>query len=201
MNTLALSALPAPPVLLVPAESLETDGKNSLRLAAPAQTDWFFDPGGAVYKHDAPVALFLPPAQDFVLRARVTVEFRSTFDAGVLFVYGDETHWAKLCFEYSPQGQPMVVSVVTREVSDDCNSVTISGNRVYLRMHRQGRAWAFHFSPDGAFWHFVRYFNLGVQENVRVGFSAQAPTGQGCRVEFGEIEYQARTLADLRSGE
>ena len=146
------------------------------------------------------MALFTPPDPDFILQARVTVEFLSDFDAGVLFIYADENNWAKLCFEVSPQRQPMVVSVVTRSLSDDCNSLPIHGNTVYLRIHRRKNVWAFHYSLDGQLWQFVRYFNLGVPAK-EVGFSAQCPTGQGCRADFTNIQYRPGTIAHLRSGE
>jgi hypothetical protein len=42
----------------------------------------------------------------------------STFDAGVLLLWVDERHWGKLCFEFSPAGDPMIVSVVCRGVAD-----------------------------------------------------------------------------------
>ena len=58
--------------------------------------------------------------------------------------------WAKLCFEYSPQREPMVVSVVTRGLSDDCNSFVVDGATVWLRIARVGSAFAFHASTDGA---------------------------------------------------
>jgi regulation of enolase protein 1 (concanavalin A-like superfamily) len=107
----------------------------------------------------------------------------------VLFVYADNATWAKLCFEVSPQRQPMIVSVVTRGLSDDCNSLPIHGNSVYLRIHRRNSVWAFHYSLDGQYWQFVRYFNLGAEAR-QVGFSAQCPTGQGCRADFTSIQYR-----------
>jgi regulation of enolase protein 1 (concanavalin A-like superfamily) len=95
----------------------------------------------------------------------------------------------------------MVVSVVNRDVSDDCNSVVIAGSEVYLRVARTPRTLAFHYSTDGQFWHFVRYFSLGLTDVVRAGFSAQSPTGATCRAVFAEIAYRAGALADNRSGE
>jgi regulation of enolase protein 1 (concanavalin A-like superfamily) len=76
----------------------------------------------------------------------------STFDAGVLFVHADDTTWAKLCLELSPQGQPMIVSVVTRDVSDDCNSHPLEGAESWLRVARLSSAFAFHVSRDGERW-------------------------------------------------
>ena len=176
-------------------------GEDGLVITTGAETDWFVDPGGAVVKKDAPAALFAPPDGDFWLRARVTVDFQATYDAGVLCIDAGDACWAKLCFEFSPQRQPMVVSVVTRGVSDDCNSTVIAGNSVYLRIHRRGSAWAFHYSLDGETWSLVRYFALDADAPVRAGFLAQSPTGKGCQVLFTELACQAATIVDLRSGE
>jgi regulation of enolase protein 1 (concanavalin A-like superfamily) len=136
-----------------------------------------------------------------LLSARVAVDFNSDFDAGVLRIHENDQLWAKLCFEFSPQRQPMVVSVVTRGLSDDCNSADIAGQVVYLRMAVTPQAIAFHYSLDGAFWHFVRYFTLGKLNAPRVGFSSQSPTGPGCRSVFSEIRYRPGTLSSNRSGE
>src|SRR2546421_645033 len=80
--------------------------------------------------------------------ARVRIDGTSTFDAGVLFIHADDTTWAKLCLELSPLAEPMIVSVVTRGVSDDCNSQTIEGKEAWLRVARRDGAFAFHASPD-----------------------------------------------------
>ncbi len=173
----------------------------SLTILAGESTDWFVDPAGTMAKDNAPVALFAPPDENFLLSARVTVQFTSAFDAGALQVRERDDLWAKLCFEVSPQGQPMIVSVVTRGTSDDCNSVLIQGQTVFLRIARNGQTFAFHYSLDGRYWHMVRYFTLGRLGALRVGFSSQSPTGQQCRAVFTEIGYRAGTLADNRSGE
>jgi regulation of enolase protein 1 (concanavalin A-like superfamily) len=183
-----------------PAEST-SDTQGQLSITTGAQTDWFRDPAGKHVKDDAPIALFVPTDSTFCLQAKVTVEFAATYDAGTLFVYVHDALWAKLCFEYSPQGQPMVVSVVTRTVSDDCNSVSIGDHSVYLRIYRQSDVLAFHYSLNGHYWHFVRFFSLGIVEQLRVGFSTQSPMGQGCQAVFSEIRYAASALADLRNGE
>src|SRR5262245_6205124 len=177
------------------------DDQGQISITTGPQTDWFIHPAGEPVKANAPIALFVPPDLTFQLQAKVTVDFADTYDAGTLFVYVQETLWAKLCFEYSPQGQPMVVSVVTRGVSDDCNSVPIEDRSVYLRLYRQDRVFAFHYSRDGRYWHFVRHFSLGDLEQVGVGFSAQSPLGEGCTVTFSEIRYSLSPLLDLRSGE
>lgn len=201
MATVKLSALPDVLTWNNEPKLLETNGVNTLSMAAGPQTDWFYDPAGRKHSSNAPVALFSPPDESCLLSAKVTVGFNSTFDAGVLFIYADDERWAKLCLEYAPTDKPMVVSVVTRGKSDDCNSVYIDDNNIYLRLYRQGDRLAFHYSEDGDYWHMVRHFTIEGSENVRLGFSVQAPTGEGCQVEFSEINYRAGELSDIRNGE
>jgi uncharacterized protein len=172
---------------------------ESVELTAGAATDWFIDPGGSSPILNAP-ALVGSPTGDFLLSARVAVEFDSTFDAGALVLFGDQNLWAKLCFERSPQREPMVVSVVTRAVSDDCNSFVVEVDHVWLRVSRIGPAFAFHAANDGTTWKLVRHFALPGTDELRVGFEAQSPLGAGCTASFTEIRYETRTLSDLRDG-
>jgi len=179
--------------------AIEEGGGLSIR--AGEKTDLFTDPKDGAKSDAAPSALFVPPDSAFTLSARVRAAFAATYDAGVLHVRAGEDRWAKLCFEYSPQGEPMVVSVVNHGVSDDCNSVVVGGQTVFLRIAQGASATAFHYSIDGARWSFVRYFSLGSLDGLRVGFSSQSPTGKGCRSVFTEIVYRPGFPADLRSGE
>ena len=117
-------------------------------------------------------------------------------------IQGGDRNWAKLCFEYSPQGQPMVVSVVTRGVSDDANSMPIDAKTVWLpggpprlglripRLDRRNDV-AVHppFAPSSR------------EVTPQVGFVAQSPTGEGCSVTFEDIRFEPRRLPDLRNGD
>lgn len=172
---------------------------DSATITAGPHTDWFVHPGTGEAKLDAPAQLE-PVEGDFLFHARVEVDFAATFDAGVLAVWRDERTWAKLCFEYSPDRKPMVVSVVTRGVSDDANSAVIDGNAVWLRIARIGDAFAFHYSTDGERWSLVRHFALGGDGELQAGFLAQSPTGDGCTARFTEVGLSSGTLPDIRSG-
>jgi len=174
-----------------------------LTIAAGGRTDHFVDPATGDATLNAPRVLGSPgaPGAPFQLSACVDVEFEATFDAGVLMVWGADDVWAKLCFEYSPDGEPMVVSVVTRSLSDDANSMVVEGHRVWLRVSASAASYAFHASTDGVRWQLVRHFALPPTESpVRIGFSSQSPTGAGCVTEFSQVRFLARPLADLRDG-
>jgi len=202
MEVFRLAPLPAElQWRLRPGEWARGEADGSLSILAPQKTDLFTDPGTGTRTDSAPAALFVPPDESFLLSARVEVTFGSTFDAGVLHAWVNEELWAKLCFEFSPQREPTIVSVVNRGVSDDCNSVPVAGTSAFLRVAHLGLATAFHWSSDGERWGFVRYFSLGRTGGLRVGFSSQSPTGPGCRSRFSQIHYRAGTLRDLRNGE
>ncbi len=201
MTTFELLAIPSELTWHTLPKHWNVEQERNLTITAGEITDLFTDPRGNFSISNAPKALFTSLSNDFVLSTSVTVDFQATFDAGVLLLYENGETWAKLCFEFSPQRQPMVVSVVNRGVSDDCNSASIKGNRVYLRIARIAPTFAFHYSTDHQFWHLVRYFGLGDLHNLKIGFSAQSPTGQGCTAIFSEIAYNTITLKDLRNGQ
>ena len=174
---------------------------TSILIVAGEKTDLFIDPAGSFSRDNAPAALLTPPGDHFTLSARVKVDFASAFDAGLLLLYEREDLWAKLCFEYSPEQKPMIVSVVTNGRSDDCNSVMPDGQEIYLRVAITPDVIAFHYSLDSRFWNLVRYCTLGTLHNLQVGFSSQSPTGKKCSVLFSEIRYRADILTDYRNGE
>ncbi len=173
---------------------------------ATGHTDFYLNPAGAESADaetmlNAATLLGTPPAGDYQLSARLQVDFRNRYDAGVLMLWIDSKNWAKFCFELSPAGQPMVVSVVTRGVSDDANAFVVAEPSVWLRVSRVDRAYAFHASTDGAAWQLVRVFTLGDGlPSHQVGFEVQSPTGDGCTVSFDRIRFSQQRLADLRDG-
>jgi len=169
---------------------------SELTIVSGKDTDWFVDPFDGSIHNTAPMLLFLP-ANDYVFNAKVKVGFNTKWDAGALMVWADEHHWAKLSFELSPAKQPTMVTVVTRGLSDDCNSVPISGNTVYLQIAKSGPAYVFYFSSDGKAWQIVRVFSLGEDLKPRIGFESQSPAGQGTEVVFSEIHYTAKKIANI----
>ena len=199
MDDVQPSAMPMPLRWLVQPERWHADG-STLSLAAGARTDWFIDPSGAREPMLNGPALVGSATGDYLFSARVHVDFAATFDAGALMLHDGERTWAKLCFEYSPAGEPMVVSVVTRGTSDDANGFVVDGGDVWLRIARMGQAFAFHASTDGSEWKLIRHFTLGEDVEPAVGLEAQSPTGDGCEVRFDEIRFEQRSLLDLRDG-
>jgi len=145
--------------------------------------------------------LLFGPADDYVLSARVKVGFKAKWDAGALVVWADDHHWAKLSFELSPAGQPTMVTVVTRGLSDDCNSIPISGNTVHLQIAKSGSAYVFYSSSDGKNWQVLRVFNMGERLKPRVGFESQSPAGEEGEVVFSGIRYSPQKITNIYKSE
>ncbi|MFC5291116.1 DUF1349 domain-containing protein [Actinokineospora guangxiensis] len=198
MTQITLDGVPFPFAPDGPEPASWTSSPDQVTIAAGAGTDLFVDPAGSAQSPDAFRLLGEPPAGDYQLSAKVEVGFHATFDAGVLLVHADERHWAKLCCEFTPQGEPSIVSVVTRGESDDANSFDLDAPASWLRVTRTGEAHAFHASEDGVYWRLIRYFALGVP--ARVGFLSQSPTGKGCTSVFSDIRFTPSAPKDLRDG-
>ena len=173
---------------------------------AAAHSNLFIDPRANTQLNaesmlNAATLLGVPPDGDFQFSARVTVEFASTYDAGVLLLWIDERHWGKLCFEYSPDGESTIVSVVTRGVSDDANAFVVDGRMVRLQVSRIDHAFAYHASVDGKAWRMIRVFAIDdTSTPASIGFEAQSPTGDGCVVTFEDIHFSRERLDELRDG-
>jgi regulation of enolase protein 1 (concanavalin A-like superfamily) len=174
-------------------------GGSSIAFAAGPRTDLFTDPAGGEPKADAPLLLGRPSG-DFQLRARVSAPLATTFDAAALVVWASATAWGKLALEYSPQREAMIVSVVTRGVSDDANAFTVLEDVAWLRVARSGETIAFHASVDGLWWSLIRHFTFPGAGGASAGVLVQSPTGDGLHGRFDEIEWTAGPLDELRSG-
>ena len=173
--------------------------ENSLKIEALPKSDYFIDPASGVKILNAPY-FYTKTSKDFVLKAKVSRTFKSTYDACVLMVQSSETCWVKLCFELTDLGNNAVVSVVTNGVSDDANGVNIQGDTVYMQIAKKEDIFALHYSNDGIDYKMVRFFKLPMSETFKVGFVAQSPTGEGGSCLFEEIQFTNSTLKDMRKG-
>ena len=206
--TIAWNVLGLPFTFSPSSESAWTiaEAPATVTASAAPHSDIFIDPGADTLLNaesmlNAATLLGVPPEGDFQFSARVTVEFASTYDAGVLLLWINDRHWGKLCLELSPDGEPMIVSVVTRGVSDDANAFVVDGRTAWLRVSRIDHAFAYHASLDGKSWRMIRFFTIdGTSTSAAIGFEAQSPTGDGCVVTFDNIRFTRKRLGDVRDG-
>ena len=197
--SVTIAPLPASLAWDVAPASWSLDEGPALTMAAPAGSDLFIDPSSGEAKAAAP-RLLGRVDRDFQLSARVRCTFAGAFDAGALLLWASDRCWVKLAYEVSPDGEPMVVSVVTDGRSDDANAFLVPDGAVWLRVSRRGAACALHARLDGERWRFVRHFALDAPDSLRAGFLVQSPSGDGAEARFNDIAFAPEGLTDLRSG-
>ena len=95
---------------------------------------------------------------DFVMRVKVSHDFKDTYDSASIMVMQDMKNWAKACFEMTDFGTHAAVSVIARNgESDDANGCNIDGNIAWLQVCRCGNSFAFHYSVDGKNFYMMRF--------------------------------------------
>lgn len=173
---------------------------NVLSIKAGSETDYFVNPiDGKIVANAAFVHEEI--SGDFVCKAKVSLHHETEFDGGALFVYQDDTHWSKACFEMSSYSFAEVCTVMTDGLSDDCNGTSIDGDDVWLQIARTDNVFSIHYSLDGNDYIMARICSLPFNKKLKVGFLAQSPKGKGIRVTFTDFSIENRSLADPRMGE
>lgn len=173
--------------------------EDGIQIYAPKKTDYFVNPADGKVKADAPF-FYKEVEGDFILRAKVSHDFISTYDACVLLALDNEKLWAKACFEYTDLGTNSVVTVMTNERSDDANGVNVDGNEIWLQMSRKDDLFAIHYSYDGQDYMMARLCHLPMQKKIKVGLEAQSPIGDGGIRKFADVSLDLRGPADIRKG-
>ncbi|WP_018883514.1 DUF1349 domain-containing protein [Paenibacillus massiliensis] len=180
---------------------------DKMIMYAPEKTDIFCNNGAVSEEGITPESLANAPffykevCGNFVLRAKVQLDFKDVYDAACLMVMKDWEVWGKLCFELTDFNTHAVVSVVTNQTSDDANGNNIDGDSVWLQISRVGQSFAFHYSLDGEQFFMARFFNLPVEDEVKVGFLAQSPTGRGGDRTYSHFSLEQTTVKNIRFGQ
>ena len=180
--------------------------ENKIIIKAPAQTDFFC---GSIDECDEgilPESLCNAPYYytevegDFVLKVKVTHDFKDTYDSASVMVMKDLSCWAKCCYELTDFGTHAAVSVVTKGSSDDANGNNLEGNTAWLQVCRVGNNFAFHYSTDGENFYTMRYFHLPADPVIKVGLLAQAPTGSGGDRIYENLSIVKEKVKNIRAG-
>jgi regulation of enolase protein 1 (concanavalin A-like superfamily) len=173
---------------------------NNIVITAGAKTDMFRDPNVTYNTDNAPKLLF-DAADDFILSASVEHAFNSKWDGGAIVIKQDSLNWIKFCFEKDYTGARRVVSVVTKGVSDDCNSIELQSNKVYYKVAKAGNVITLYYSTDNKKWFLIRHLQFDATKKLKLGFLAQSPTGDKCEVKFSDIQYSEVKIKDPYLGE
>lgn len=179
--------------------SILEENENGITIYATPNSDYIISPVSGHEKANAPF-FYQEVSGDFVLRAKVSHDFVSTYDACALLAMDHEKLWAKGCFEMSDTGLHTIVSVMTNERSDDANCVNVDSKEAWIQLSRKGNTFAVHYSLDGKQFSLARLTYLEMNHTIKVGFLAQSPKGNGGARNFNDILFKNETIDDIRKG-
>ncbi len=179
---------------------------DRIEITAPARTDFFCSSLDQCKEGVLPESLcntpyyYMEMEGDFVLKVKVSHDFKDTYDSASVMVMKDQNCWAKCCFELTDFGTHAAVSVVTKGDSDDANGCNLEGKTVWRQVFRGGNNFSFHYSVDGINFYMMRYFLLPVDPVIKVGLWAQAPVGNGGIRVYKNLSIEKRTERNIRAG-
>ena len=176
-----------------------TAGDGSLLITAGSKTDFFHDPFTNSIKSNAPY-LYREVHGDFVATALVKPDLSHLWNAMSLMVYIDNMNWIKFAFENSDATGQSIVSLVTKNVSDDANGPILHNEKVvWLKIARLNNCYSLHWSRDGGTYNMARLAAMPASNKVKIGLVAQCPAGEKANHEAIFFSVEETTINDLRN--
>ncbi|MXO04669.1 DUF1349 domain-containing protein [Flavobacterium sp. HBTb2-11-1] len=180
---------------------LETNEKIIFK--AGEKSDYFSDPNEKLSNTSAPMLLSkVDNTKPFTLTAKVTPEFteKGLYNAGVLYLYVNDSFYQKFCFEQDERGNHRVVTVRTMRTSDDNNHDVVKVPSVYMKISSDTKTVASYYSVDKKNWQMVRLYKNNYPKEIWVGISTQCPVDKGTKSIFEEINLEEKSVSDFRLG-
>jgi len=178
-----------------------TTENNTLSVLAEKGTDFFNNPEDSTITSTAPF-LYKEVNGDFIAKALVRPDFSSMWNAVALMVHIDSMNWIKFAFENSDATGKSIVSVVTKEVSDDANGVILQEqDEVWLKLIRKGDIYSMLWSLDDKDYKMARLTAMPSVNSLKVGVEVQCPVGSPATHNILYFGLEKKTVKDLRKGE
>lgn len=183
-------------------ENTKVFGSDSLEMASSTETDFFIEPGQPPYnKANAPLLLMpVDNTKPFTFSIKVSPSHLVKYDAGMAFLYVNDSEWLKFAFEVDERMIGRIVTVKTKQFSDDNNHDAIPAKSVYLQISSDTKVVGFYYSLDAKTWQLVRVFKNEYPQNLKIGIGSQSPAGKGNKVVFSEFKFTETNVKDFRMG-
>ncbi len=171
-----------------------------LTVEAPKGSDFFNNPEDGQITGNAPF-LFTEIKGDFVVKAQIQPDFSSQWNAISLMIHIDENHWIKFAFENSDATGPSIVTVITKNLSDDANGVVLENSKaIWLKLIRKGDNYSMLWSQDDSDYKMARLTTLPHFPSVKIGLEVQCPVGPGATHMISYFGIAQKTVKDMRKG-
>lgn len=182
---------------------INIENENRVIFSAGGNTDYFSDPNGKLSNTTAPILLTkVDNNQPFTLTAKVTPDFSGNdfYNAGVLYIYSNDSFFQKLCYEQDEREKHRIVTVRTVGSSDDSNHDIVQQPYVYMKISSDGQTVASYYSLDNKVWQMVRLYENNYPDELWLGISSQCPQGKGVKGIFEDLNLEKKSVSDFRLG-
>lgn len=175
---------------------------SKIEISAGAETDFFIEPGLPPYeKANAPLLLkTLDNTKPFTFSFKTTPVHKVKYDAGMAFIYIDDKHWLKFAFEADERMNKRLVTVKTKDFSDDNNHDAVKSPSVFMKISSDTKVVGFYYSIDGKSWQLVRVFKNEYPPTIKIGIGSQSPAGKGNKSVFENFKFSETSVKDFRMG-
>jgi len=173
---------------------------GEVTVVAEKETDFFNNPEDGKKTATAHY-LYQDISGDFVSSALVRPDFSSQWNAISLMVHIDNDHWIKFAFENSDATGKSIVTVVTKELSDDANGVILEEHKaVWLKIAKRDNIYSMLWSADGKEYKMARLTTLPEADSVKIGVEFQCPVGNKAEHLLEYFKIEQKTVTELRKG-
>lgn len=182
---------------------IKTEANEKIVFKAGEKSDYFSDPDGKLSNTTAPMLLAkVDNTKPFTLVSKVTPEFteKGLYNAGVLYIYVNDSFYQKFCFEQDERGNHRIVTVRTMGTSDDNNHDVVKEPSVYMKISSDTKTVASYYSLDKKNWQMVRLYKNNYPKEIWMGISTQCPVDKGTQSIFEEINLEEKSVSDFRLG-
>lgn len=175
---------------------------DQIEMTSGKETDFFIEPGSPPYEFaNAPLLLkTVDNTKPFTFSFKTTPIHNVKYDAGMGFIYIDKKNWLKFAFEADERMNKRIVTVKTKDFSDDNNHDVVKSKSVFMKMSSDTKVIGFYYSIDNKEWQLVRVFKNEYPSVIRVGIGTQSPAGKGNSSVFENIDFSEQSVKDFRMG-
>ncbi|MFB9075980.1 DUF1349 domain-containing protein [Flavobacterium procerum] len=182
---------------------INKEADEKIIFKAGEKSDYFSDPDGKLSNTTAPMLLSkVDNTKPFTLTAKITPQFteKGLYNAGVLYIYVNDSFYQKFCFEQDERGNHRIVTVRTMGTSDDNNHDVVKEPSVYMKISSDTKTVASYYSIDKKNWQMVRLYKNNYPKEIWMGISTQCPVDKGTQSIFEEINLEEKSVSDFRLG-
>ena len=175
---------------------------GQLQMNGVPKTNYFISPDGTRNEASAPILLTeIDNKQPFTFTTKLTNAIDSMYDAGTVYLYVNNSDWLKFAFERDEKGRNRVVTVRTKDSSDDNNHDILLQSSVYMKISSDTKQLGFYYSLDGTDWNLARLYRNDYPEKLWIGVSSQSPRGTGNIAYFENMSLTQTNVTSFRLGE